>query len=123
MVSEVVLLSGTEMSYAFMVDKSGFVAWHPALPSPVEGKLRDMSLLDLESDADFESEVYREMLTKVSGSATILRTTLSPVRDAKSSRARPEPHCHQHSAPLSALASSTVAFQHPSVLSTTLAGG
>ena len=84
-VSDLVLLSGTELSYAFMIDKTGHVAWHPALPSPTEPKLKDFDLLVLETSAAFESDVYPALLKESSGSKTITKETLVPVGDIRHS--------------------------------------
>ena len=85
MVSDLVLLSGTELSYAFMVDKTGHVAWHPAMPSPMEAQLRDFDLLVLEPDEDFKTEVYPALLRDSSGSKMIKKDTLVPVGDIRHS--------------------------------------
>jgi hypothetical protein len=83
LVSDLVLLSGFELSYAFMVDTTGFVIWHPALPSPADGTLTTIRLLDLEPDEDFASTVYPAMFATSAGSKTILTEHLIPVGDVR----------------------------------------
>jgi hypothetical protein len=83
LVSDLVMLNGFELSYAFMVDTTGFAIWHPALPSPSDGTLTTIHLLDLEPGADFENIVYPAMFAESAGSKTILTEHLIPVGDVR----------------------------------------